>query len=479
MITTRGMTIRRPLRGPRRVMVERNGRTIVAYGRRGGYVERPYMMRGGRRYFQRTYVVNGRTRVVVYRSYAYRGVVYYRYAPVYYYHPVYYRWAYNPWPAPVYYAPAAWGWAGSPWYGYYGPYFAPYPVYPAASLWLTDYIIAANLQAAYAAQAEANAAAAQASASSQAAPATYAANVPPTLSVCEQGGCSTWTWDGAHYNAAWSNGSVSVLSVVRWDAGAVVLTRTDPAGTSAGNYATYSGRIITPNTVGGSVAGVYNGRPWSETWNGTSPTPVLVASVAAPPTSDPPPAPAGSQASTGQVQLSPQVKQMVADEVKAQLASEQSSANDPSQSGGGDVPEALNPAVRVFVVSSSFDVANGSGEECALTAGDVVMRITDTPDATQAVSARVLSSMQADCTAGQTVAIGVQDLQEMYNQLQQQVDSGLKQLADNSGKGGLPKAPDTSTTAGEVPAPAADPSAAAQVADAQQQADQTEAAVQQ
>src|ERR1039457_5531186 len=38
--------------------------------------------------------------------------------------------------------------------------FAPYPVYPSAAFWLTDYLISANLQAAYAAQAEANAAAA-------------------------------------------------------------------------------------------------------------------------------------------------------------------------------------------------------------------------------------------------------------------------------------------------------------------------------
>ncbi len=348
-IRTRGMEIHHPLRGPRRVEVERNGRTIVAYGRRGGYVQRPYLMRGGRRYFQRTYVVNGRSRVVMYRSYTYRGAVYYGYAPTYYYQPAYYGWAYNPWPAPVYYGPAAWGWAGSPWYAYYGPYFTPYPVYPTASLWLTDYLIAANLQAAYAAQAEANAAA-QASASSAAAPAP----------------------------------------------------------------------------------------------------------------------------------LSPQVKQMIADEVKAQLAAEQAAAADPSQApDSAQEPGALNPTVRVFIVSSSLDVTNASGEECALTGGDVLMRMTDSPDENQNLTARVMSSKQADCEAGQTVAIGVQNLQAMYNQFVQQVDSGLKTLASNSGTGGLPKAPDTSTTAGEVPQPTADSSAAAQLTSASQAADQADAAAQQ
>jgi hypothetical protein len=48
-----------------------------------------------------------------------------------------------------------WGWGGSPWYGYYGGYFAPYPVYAGASYWLTDYMLSQDMQAAYAAHQEA------------------------------------------------------------------------------------------------------------------------------------------------------------------------------------------------------------------------------------------------------------------------------------------------------------------------------------
>jgi hypothetical protein len=44
----------------------------------------------------------------------------------------------------------------------------------------------------------------------------------------------------------------------------------------------------------------------------------------------------------------------------------------------------------------------------------------------------------------------------MHNQFRQQIDSGLKTLANNQGKNGLPAAPDTRTSAGEVPAPAPD-----------------------
>jgi hypothetical protein len=82
------------------------------------------------------------------------------YAPGFYYGPAFYGWAYNPWAAPIAFG---WGWAGNPWYGYYGGYFTPYPVYASPSLWLTDYLISQQLQAAYAQHAADAAAAQQAS----------------------------------------------------------------------------------------------------------------------------------------------------------------------------------------------------------------------------------------------------------------------------------------------------------------------------
>ena len=144
--TAHGMTINRGASGNRRVVTEHNGQRFVSNGRAGGYVQRPYKTVGGRAYYQRSYIYGGRSYARVYGGYPYRGGYYYRYYPTYYYQPAYYGWAYNPWPAPVAYG---WGWGGAPWYGYYGAYFQPYPVYPYASLWLADYLIAANLQAAY------------------------------------------------------------------------------------------------------------------------------------------------------------------------------------------------------------------------------------------------------------------------------------------------------------------------------------------
>ena len=43
------------------------------------------------------------------------------------------------------------------------------------------------------------------------------------------------------------------------------------------------------------------------------------------------------------------------------------------------------------------------------------------------------------------MAVSVEDLQDMRNHFQEQLDSGMKDLAEKQGKGGLPKAPDTGT----------------------------------
>jgi hypothetical protein len=142
----RGMEIHHGLDRGRRVEVRtRDGHRIVAERGRPGFIERPYRFRD-REYGHRTYYYQGRAYDHFYHGYYYRGAFVQMYTPAYYYAPAFYGWAYNPWVAPV---PYAWGWEGAPWYGYYGVYFAPYPVYPSASYWLTDYLISTTLAAAY------------------------------------------------------------------------------------------------------------------------------------------------------------------------------------------------------------------------------------------------------------------------------------------------------------------------------------------
>lgn len=145
-MANRGMDIHHGLNGNRQVVVNRADRSLV-FAERGtrGYVQRPYNYRG-HEFSHRTYYDHGRAYDRLYRSHYYHGVFVDVYAPAYYYRPAFYGWAYNPWPAPMAFS---WGWRGDPWYGYYGYYFTPYPTYPSASFWLTDYMVSNTLAAAY------------------------------------------------------------------------------------------------------------------------------------------------------------------------------------------------------------------------------------------------------------------------------------------------------------------------------------------
>ncbi|HLV85420.1 MAG TPA: hypothetical protein VKV39_00480 [Candidatus Sulfotelmatobacter sp.] len=397
-INRNGMQISHGLNGSRHIESMHNGARVVSTGRHSGYVQRAYVTRGGRTYVSRTVVVNHVTYTSVYRSYSYHGYCcYYGYHPAFYYHPVYYGWAYNPWPAPVYYG---WGWGGAPWYGYYGGYFAPYPTYPSAAFWLTDYLIAANLQAAYAARAQAAAGAAG-------------------------GG--------------------------------------DNGGGNGGDN--------TADNGGGNGQGDQQAQG-----NGGN----------------------DSGSNSQQVTLSPEVKQAIADEVKAQIAAEQASANQgssnqgssnqsspnqgssdqgqASQSSNDEVPPALDPIRRTFVVASDMTL-NVDGQECQLTQGDVITRMSDEPDQDHNVTVTVAASRKSECGIGKQALVSVDDLQEMYNHFQEQIDNGMKDLAAKQGSNGLPKAPDTNTTPSDVPPPPPDNSAAKALEDQQQAADQTEAQV--
>jgi hypothetical protein len=189
------------------------------------------------------------------------------------------------------------------------------------------------------------------------------------------------------------------------------------------------------------------------------------------------------------VALTPEVKEAIAQEVKAQLAAQQAQA---AQQGGGQTasaapapttsdntpPPALDPSQRTFVVDSDVTVV-ANGQECALSSGDVITRLTDTPDADQNVNASVSATKKGDCASGQTVAVKVDDLQEMYNHFQENITNGMGEMAKKQGTGGMPAAPDTGTQAGAVTPPPPDTSVAKTLQDQQAAADQTEQQVKQ
>jgi hypothetical protein len=94
-------------------------------------------------------------------------------------------------------------------------------------------------------------------------------SVPQSLQECETYTseiCGTWTRMGDQFNAKWDNGASATLNVERWDNGAVVLTRHDTVGSSAGLTARYEGQC-TGNHVEGMVTWTWNGSTWSGTWS--------------------------------------------------------------------------------------------------------------------------------------------------------------------------------------------------------------------
>jgi hypothetical protein len=362
--------------GTRRIEAEGPNHTrYVSDGRGHGYVQRPYMY-NGHAYQNRTYYRGGVVRTEVYRSYYYHGVYLNGYYPGVYYAPAFYGWAYNPWVQPVYYS---WGWNASPWYGYYGPYFAPAPVYLTASLWLTDYLIAQSLQSAYAAGVQAGA-----------------------------------------------SGAV----------GQVHQTGTHNHG------------------------------------------PHLVMASYSPSGSDYEPA-AGANTT---VAMTPEIKQAISNEVTLTLDEEKAMAAQPAAADGaahGLDKLLADGKPHVFVASDPIDVPSSAGQECALTAGDVLQMNSAPAASADSGELQVLAGKASDCQKGSTVTVSLEDLQEMHNNLMANVDAGLGDLQKKAGQNGIPAAPPGSTTATTAPyaaaAPPPDPNGAAELAKVAQdgvQADQ-------
>jgi hypothetical protein len=347
----RGMDVHHDLNGNRRVEMERGDRgRLVSERGRPGFAERGYDFHG-HDFGRRAYYFHGREYDRFYRSYGYHGIYLDVYAPGYYYDPAYYVWAYNPWAAPVVFS---WGWGRVGWSGYYGGYFAPYPAYPSASYWLTDYMISQDLQTAYAAHQE---------------------------------------------------------------------------------------------------AGEVDGAPIA-----ASSTPVLT----------------------------PEVKQQIADEVRSQLALEnlerqqvaQNQDVDPASSGIARLLADGKP--HVFVAGGALDLVDASGQECAISDGDVLaLKTPPAADATAAALVVLASKGGQECQKSSIVTVPLADLQEMQNSMRATIDQGLQELQAKQGKGGLPQAPPSAQAKPTqavyaTAAPAPDPKDAADLQAQNQQADQVE-----
>jgi hypothetical protein len=350
----RGMDIHHGLSGNRRVSVERPDHTRIVAERGGrGYVQHPYAFHG-HEFGHRTFYDHGRAYDRFYGRYPYRGGYLEVYAPARFYPVGFYGYAYAPWAAPV---PYAWGWGAAPWYGYYGAYYAPYPVYQAPNYWLADFVIAASLAAAYEA-------------------AATGADANPI---------NVWPDDTQRLRASqW-------VSTSRW---------------------------LADHLIEAAAADTLAATP-----------------------------------------MSADVKQAVADEIKAAVERER----DQSQSAAAkeDGAPAQNSIAQllgdsqphVLVAGSDTDLTASGGAECALSQGDVLKVAGPLADDAETLNAVILASKGGkECAVSATVAVPVSDLQEMENHMREQVDDGLAELQKTQGKKGLPAAP---AGASGAPTPAA------------------------
>ena len=145
--------------------------------------------------------------------------------------------------------------------------------------------------------------------------------------------------------------------------------------------------------------------------------------------------------------LTPDVKQLIADEVRRQVALE----NAESQSAKGGEPDAASSSIQrmltdgtqhVFIAGQDLDVVDAAGNECAVSEGDALQLAGQTaPDASAANLVVLASKGGKECVKGDTVAVNLPDLQEMQNHMRETIDRGMQDLQKKQGQGGLPAAP--------------------------------------
>jgi len=91
----------------------------------------------------------------------------------------------------------------------------------------------------------------------------------------------------------------------------------------------------------------------------------------------------------------------------------------------------------------------------------------------------VVSSQKSDCHMGSLPRLQVTDLQEMHNRFREKLDVGLKTLADNQDKGGIPSGPTVDRFSNPNGTAEAELSARAEIESQHTEADQAEQEVQQ
>jgi hypothetical protein len=155
---------------------------------------------------------------------------------------------------------------------------------------------------------------------------------------------------------------------------------------------------------------------------------VLAASLAASYKVEPPTAPAPAAGAAPVV--TPEVKQMIADEVGRQVRQESLEAQQVAQNRepppGSIVQEIADGQPHALVVASDLDLVDADGRRCMVSEGDVVQVVSAAKAASSSAAAVVLASKGGnECQRSAQVEIALNDLQEMQNHMRETIDLAM------------------------------------------------------
>jgi hypothetical protein len=145
--------------------------------------------------------------------------------------------------------------------------------------------------------------------------------------------------------------------------------------------------------------------------------------------------PAPSNVAPADSGLTPEVKALIENEIRQQIADEKAAAVAKSSPANGKQAAPVNdqapPALRqkFFVVSTNLDLTTTNGQACSLTPGDMIQRRGSDVAADGGIAVEVIKSKSGACPADTAATVQLADLQEMSNQFREQLDSGLAILA--------------------------------------------------
>jgi methionine aminopeptidase len=161
--------------------------------------------------------------------------------------------------------------------------------------------------------------------------------------------------------------------------------------------------------------------------------------------------------------VTPQVKQLLADEVDRQVKQEAEEAADnaknrePQPEAASVVHELADRRPHVFVVSSDLDLVDPTGRRCSMSEGDVVQVTSGPKSDSGTVDAVVLATKGGEeCGRAAQVQLALTDVQEMQNHMRETIDQGIANT--KAGKEGQ-----SVTPAFAASAPPADANAAGEI----------------